>query len=135
MALFSPGKTCVFSAVKVTLLMNGEPVKHAKVTRQWEWNKRAMDSAQTDEHGVVQFPAKFESSISRLLPVELVVGQQLSVEINGSEIEFWTNSKREPEENAEYGGKPFVAVCELSNEDTLIKDYGSLMVTKCQLED
>lgn len=133
MSIFGVGKTCVFSSVNIRLLDNGEPVSNAKVTRQWEWNKRNSDESVTNNDGYVSFPAVFESSVSRLLPIELVIGQQLSVQINGEEKVFWANSKREPEENAEYGGAQFQVVCELSNDEVLIEDYGSLMVTKCKL--
>ncbi len=134
MSIFGVGKTCVFSPVEARLLLNGKPLANAKVTRQWEWNKRQSDTAMTDAQGHVSFPAVFESSVSRLLPVELVIGQQLSVTVDGEEKVFWSNSKREPEENAEYGGSPFRVSCELTGEDVLIEDYGSLMVTMCQLE-
>lgn len=134
MSIFKPGKTCVFSPIKVRLTKDGQPVVKATVTRQWEWNDRNEDAATTNENGVVEFPAVYESSISRLLPTELVVGQQLSVDINGEEIVFFTNSKREPEENAEFGGDKFYVRCELAEEERLVEEYGSLMVTKCHLE-
>lgn len=134
MAIFDAGKTCVFSEVKAQLTMNGEPIKNAKVIRRWEWNELREDSATTDENGYVEFPAVYESSLTRLLPIELVIGQQLSTVLDDEEINFWTNSKREPDENAEFGGVPFYIVCELSAEEVLIEDYGSLMVTMCKLE-
>ena len=134
MSILGIGKTCVFSAVNVRLLHKGEPVSNAKVKRQWEWNKRNSDESVTDSDGYVSFPAVFESSVSRLLPIEIVIGQQLSVEINGEEMVFWTNGKREPDENAEYDGAEFQAVCELSEEEELVEDYGSLMVTMCKLK-
>lgn len=134
MSFFNPTKTCVFSEVKARLVLDGKPVVGAKVTRQWNWNKKKTDESVTDENGYVHFPAVYESSVARLLPAELVVGQQLSIEINGMQKVFWTNGKREPEENAEYGGNPFSVVCNLNEEDVLIEDYGSLMVTMCKLE-
>jgi hypothetical protein len=82
----------------------------------------------------VSFPAVYESSAARLLPTELVVGQQLSVLIAGEEKIFWSNSKRKPEENSEYGGNQFRISCELLEEEVVIKDYGSLMLTMCKLE-
>ena len=133
MSIFGVGKTCVFSEVKLRLQLHGKPVSKAKVTRKWDWNAQHSDEGVTDQQGMVSFPAVFESSVSRLLPMELEIGQQLSVEIDGEEKIFWTNSKREPEENAEYGGLPFVAECELSQDEELIEDYGSLMVTMCKL--
>lgn len=134
MSLFGVGKTCVFSSVSVQLLQNGKPVTNAKVIRQWDWNKPKADESVTNDDGYVTFPAVFESSVSRLLPMELVIGQQLSVQVNGEEKVFWTNGKRKPEENTEYGGARFEAVCELNDEEKLIEDYGSLMVTTCKLK-
>jgi hypothetical protein len=128
------GKTCVFSEVKIHLLLDGKPVINKKVVRQWDWNKRGSDERTTDENGYVFFPAIYESSVSRLLPTELVIGQQLSVKLNGEEKVFWTNSKREPEQNAEYGGREFQITCELKNKEVLIEEYGSLMVTLCTLD-
>ncbi len=123
-----------FSAVKARLLLNGKPVSNAKVKRRWSWNKRKFDESVTNDDGYVFFPAVFESSVSRLLPIELVIGQGLLVEIEGEERVFWSNTKREPEENAEYGGTEFDVICELNNEDILIEDYGSLMLTICKLK-
>lgn len=133
-SFFDSLKTCVFSEVKAHLLLNGQPVANARVTRQWNWSEPKSDQALTDENGYVYFPAVFESSISRLLPIEVVVGQQLSVVIKGEKKIFWSNAKREAEENSEFGGAPFSVVCELSDEEYLIRDYGSLTVTMCKLQ-
>ena len=129
------GKTCVFSSVKARLLLDGKPVANAKVRREWDWNKPKSDESYTDKNGDVTFPAVFESSVSRLLPIELVIAQVLFVQIDGEEKRFWVNSKREPEENAEYGGANFDVICELNNEAILIEDYGSLMLTVCKLRE
>ncbi len=133
MSILGIGKVCVFSAVKLRLLHNGKPVSNTIVKRRWSWNKQKSDEGTTNNDGYVSFPAVFESSISRLLPIELVIGQGLLVEIGGEEKVFWSNSKREPGENAEYGGAEFDVICELSNEDVLIEDYGTLMATMCKL--
>ena len=134
MGFLDAGKTCVFSQVEAKVTKNGEPVKGAKVIRRWEWNKPNQDETTTDENGRFQLPAVFEKSVSRLLPVELVIGQGMAIVVDGEEVGFWSNGKREPEENSEYGGEPMVLVCELTDEEELIEDYGSLMVTQCKLE-
>lgn len=134
MAFFNPGKTCVFSEVNARLMLEGKPVANTKVVRQWEWHKRHSDEAVTDENGYVHFPAVYERSVTRLLPAELVVGQQLSVLIDGKENIFWSNAKRRPEENSEYGGNNFNVTCELTDEEVVIKEYGALMLTMCKLE-
>jgi hypothetical protein len=64
----------------------------------------------------------------------LVVGQQLSIVIDGEEKIFWSNAKRKAEENSEFGGAPFSVVCELSDEEFLIEDYGALAVTMRKLQ-
>lgn len=128
------GKTCVFSSVKAQLLMNGKPLSNVKVTRKWDWNSEKSDESTTDENGFVTFPAVFESSASRLLPVEIVIAQSLSVQVDGEQKDFWISSKREPEENSEYGGKNIDITCELTDDEQLIKDYGiSKILTMCKL--
>lgn len=82
------GKTCVFSEVKLRLLHNGKPVSNTKIKRRWEWNEPRSDENVTDEEGYVTFPAVFEFSISRLLPIEVVITQALSVNIDGEENFF-----------------------------------------------
>lgn len=134
MSILNAGRVCVFSAVKAQLTQNGEPLKNAKVIRRWNWNSENEEAATTDENGYFEFPAVFERSIARFLPIELVVAQGLFVVVNGEEQPFWSNSKREPEENAEYGGRPFNVTCELNDEEELIKDFGSLMLTMCKME-
>lgn len=134
MSILGIGKTCVFSEVKVRLLNNGKPVSNAKVKRQWEWNTPNSDESVTDGDGYVIFPAVFESSVSRLLPIELVISQQLLVQINGEYKEFWINDRREPEVNAEYNGAEFDVTCELTDEEKLHKaPVGLGRLTVCKL--
>ena len=135
MSVLGIGKVCVFSEVKVHVTKNGLPLKNAKIIRRWEWNKLKEDATTTDENGVFEFAAVFESSISRLLPMELVIAQGLYIVENGEEKKIWSNSKREPEENAEFGGKPFALNCETTNEMKIYRDYGSIMRTLCTWED
>lgn len=127
-------KTCVFSSVKARLLLNRKPVSNAKVRREWNWNKPSFDESTTDAQGYVTFPAVFESSVSRLLPVEIAISQRLLVELDGEFKEFWLNDKREPGENEEYNGVPFDVVCELTDEEKLIKaPVGLGKLTACKL--
>jgi hypothetical protein len=127
-------KTCVFSAVKAQITINGEPVKQAMVIRKWEWNDLREETTQTDDGGYFQFPAVFESSVARFLPVELVIAQGLYVVIDGEEKKIWSNSKREPDENAEFNGKPISLICELTDEMKIYRDFGSRMNTLCRWE-
>lgn len=129
--VFNPTRTCVFSAAKARLTMNGEPLKGVKVIRRWEWHTRREDSTLTDAHGDFAFPAVFESSLTRLMPIELVISQGLYVVVDGVEKKIWANSKRKPEENAEFNGKPIAMMCEITNASRIYRDFGSLMGTLC----
>ena len=134
MSIFDFGKTCVFSEVKVRLTKNGKPLINTKVIRRWEWNKMQQDSTVTDENGYFEFPAIFEKSLSRMLPVELVIAQGLYVIEQEGEKKIWSNSKREPEENAEFQGRSITLICELTNELEIYRDFGSRMRTLCTWE-
>lgn len=135
MSIFDLGKTCVFSVVKARLTKDGVPLKNTQVIRRWEWNKLREDSTTTDESGYFELPAVFEKSITRMLPTELVIAQGIYVVDAGEEKKIWSNSKREPEENAEFNGKPIELSCELMNEMEIYRDFGSRMRTLCTWED
>lgn len=130
----NPMKTCVFSAVQARLTRNGEPLKGVKVIRRWKWHTLREESTQTDAQGRFAFAAVFESSVTRLLPMELVVAQGMFVVIDGAERQFWANAKREPEENAELGGRPLVLACEMTKEMKLTESFGTLLSTVCTWE-
>lgn len=132
MSILDVGKVCVFSEVKVQVTRDGEPVRNARVIRRWEWGRLKEETTTTDDQGYFSFPPVFERSLARLLPVELVIGQGLYVVENGVEERIWTNSKREPEENAEFGGQTIEMTCELSDEMVLYDEFGSLMHTRCR---
>ena len=134
MSFLSVGKTCVFSEVKAVLTRDGKPLKNVEVIRKWEWKELKEEKTHTDENGVFTFPAIYESSATRLLPIELVIAQGLYVNENGTEIQFWTHSKRKPEENTEFNGNPIDLTCELNNEQKIHKHSGALMRTLCSWE-
>jgi hypothetical protein len=134
MSFLNPTKTCVFSAVKARLTMNGEPLKGVTVIRRWEWHDLKEEATQTDAKGEFSFPAAFESSVTRLLPIEIVIGQALYVKLDGEEKKFWSNSKRDAKENAEYNGRPIALRCELTDEMKTTRENGSIRSTLCHLE-
>lgn len=132
MSLFDIGKVCVFSKVKARITVNGEPLKNTVVIRKWEWRELRQDRTTTDENGYFTLPAVFERSIvNRALPIELVIAQGIYVETEGEVKKIWSNSKREPEENAELGGQPINLSCELTNDMKITRQYGSIMNTLC----
>lgn len=133
MGFSNPLKTCVFSAVRARLVVAGEPVKGATVIRRWNWQKPREDKVITDEEGYFRFPAVFEYSILRLLPAEIVIGQGLYVVLEEGETMFWSNARRDSEENTEYQGHPIDMLCDLVEEEVLIEESGAKMVTLCKL--
>jgi hypothetical protein len=131
MSLFNPLRTCVFSAVQARLTKNGVPLKGATVIRRWEWHKLQEESTQTDDDGNFKFPAVFEWSFARLLPIETVIGQALYVKAGSEETKFWVNSKRDGEINGEYDGLPTLLTCELTSEMKIYHRDGASMHTLC----
>lgn len=130
---YNPLRTCVFSPVKAQLLLDGEPVKGATVIRRWDWQTLREERTVTDDNGYFHFPVIYEYSILRLLPAEIVIGQGLYTVVDGEEVSFWTNARRNPEENAEYQGRAIDIICDLKDEEILIKEFGARMVTLCKL--
>ena len=134
MGFLDVGKTCVFSQVKARITKNGEPLKNIEVIRRWEWQELQSDSTRTNDNGEFEFPPIFESSVTRLLPMELVIAQGLYVIVDGEERKIWSNSKREPGENAEFQGHPISLQCEITNELRFVDDFDSSMRTLCTWE-
>ena len=117
MDITNPLKTCVFSAVRARLTKNDEPLKGVTILRRWQWHgDEHEDSAVTDAAGQFVFPAVFKSSVTRLLPMEVVIAQSLVAKIDREERIFWVNSKRVAAENSEYNGRPTDLLCELTRE-------------------
>lgn len=131
MILVNPLKTCVFSKVSAQLTLNGEPLANVPVIRRWEWHKEHEDRTTTNASGYFLFPAVFELSLTRFLPMELVIGQGLYVVVDGEERQFWSNAKRHPEENSELRGRQMILLCELSNKEKVYRDFGSILSTVC----
>ena len=128
MSIYSPLKTCVFSAVKARLTKNGKPLIGATVIRRWEWRDLQEESTKTDTQGWFTYSAKFENSVTRLLPLELVIAQALYVVVDGVETKFWSNSKREPQENTEFNGNSIYLLCEMNNPNKSTKEFGAIIL-------
>lgn len=131
MSILDAGKSCVFSAVKGTLLLNGQPAAGAVVKRQVEYQSKDSDEATADASGQFEMPALYQRSVVKFLPAEFVAAQSLVVEYQGKEYKIWSNTKRKPDENAELGGKPLHLTCELSADLQLHREFGSILRTSC----
>lgn len=131
MAMANPLKACVFSGVQARLTLRGEPLRGATVVRRWDWQRAREDRTTTDDDGGFRFGPVFESSVTRLLPVEFVVAQGLYVQVDGEEIKIWSNSKRRPQEDGEFLGRPMVMACELTHAPAVRRDFRTPMHTLC----
>jgi hypothetical protein len=135
---FTATRTYVFSAVKMQLTQNGEPLSNVAVIRRYDWNSLKEDRTVTDEQGFFSFPAIVEYSITRLMPIELVISQALYAVIDGEEVEFWVNAKRDSEEGSEFFNRTLnrqvTLTCDLAAEDKLSREFGavtSVTMTRC----
>lgn len=131
MSIFDTGKVCTFSAFSGVILKGGTPVSNATVTRTTSYQKKETDRTRTDERGYFEMPARFERSISSLLPQEFAVGQLVTVTVNDVDYVIWDGVKRIRDENSEARGKPLIVTCDVENELKAIEVDGQPFVTKC----
>jgi hypothetical protein len=134
MSISDVGKVCTFSSVRAKVTYNGELVKNSKVTRWTKWKDASTEVTTTTDDGVFEFPAIFEKSISKYLPIEIVITQVITIEYGGHPYKVWINTKMKPEENAELGGSPLNLECELTEEPVFYEDFGPLLETNCTWE-
>ena len=132
MGLSDAGKVCLFSGMSGVIKLDGKPVEGARLVRTVKKEKEKADEAVTDKNGYFEFDAIFERTITKFLPMEFVVSQQIDVLYNEKEYEMWSGVKREPEENAESKGKSLVVDCELNSEQSIIRVNGGVIFSLCK---
>ncbi len=119
----------MFSRVRGVVLMDGEPIAGAKITRSWRWawsGAQGSDEVVTDEVGAFEFGVQHERSVTaHLFPHEPVITQKIDVTHAGNVYEAWRFSKRNYRVDGElytpgpYGQEgapaaPLVLRCELT---------------------
>ena len=115
---------CLFSKTSGQILNEGKPVEGANIIRTMIWqNKTFEEKAVTDKNGNFTFDAKIKNSLSKFIPVEVVVAQKILIEHNGIQYEGWKANKRDAEENTELNGRPINLKCELTDEVS-VKEQG-----------
>jgi hypothetical protein len=126
-------KQCLFSEMTGVVSFEGKPAAGVKLVRVVNYDKDIFDETMTDELGNFQFPAIYRSSIlSKILPMEFVVYQNITAHFQGNEIEMWSATKRSPEENAESKGRPLIVECNLNQpEVSFISVDGNLVHSRC----
>ncbi|HEX7690446.1 MAG TPA: DUF6795 domain-containing protein [Burkholderiaceae bacterium] len=114
------GKVVIWSAMKGRVLMNGQPVVGAVLTREyfWHWpNQKGSDRAKTNAAGEFSFPAiERRMILGMVLPHEPVIEQEMTIEHNGSSYQAWAHFKRDYEPNDENNGHPIDVTCRLGEE-------------------
>lgn len=131
MTLTDAGKVCLFSKISGVIKLDGKPVPNARLVRIANRSGEKTDEAVTDAHGFFEFPAVFERTITKFLPQEFVVKQEIFVHYNQKKYEIWAGVKRKPEENAESRGKALIVECELNSEKKFIQVNNSPIISLC----
>ncbi|MFS1525020.1 DUF6795 domain-containing protein [Microbulbifer sp. 2304DJ12-6] len=132
MTFSNPLKACTFSEMNLSITLNGKPAAGAKVIRLVDWKTESVDTFMADDSGKVQLPAKFESSITQVLPVEFVSSQVINVQYMDQTYKIWVYAKRNPKENSELAGKSFSLTCELLDDPKTERAFNSLLKTSCK---
>lgn len=115
---------CLFSKTSVQILNEGKSVEGATVGRRMTWqNKTIEEKAVTDKSGNFSFDANIKNSLSKFMPVEVVVAQKILIEHNGNQYEGWKTTKRDGEENSELNGRLINLTGELTDEIS-VKEQG-----------
>jgi len=132
MGLSDVGKVCLFSGMSGVVKLDGKPVSGARLVRTVKKDKKNADETVTDENGYFEFKPKFERTITKYLPMEFVVSQQIDVLYQDGKVEMWSGVKRESEENTESRGEPLIVECELGSEEGLKVVNGSPIFSLCK---
>jgi 5-hydroxyisourate hydrolase-like protein (transthyretin family) len=111
-------KQCLFSEMTGVVSFEGKPAADVKLVRMVDLNKEVYDETITDQEGNFHFPAIYRSSIlSKVLPMEFVVLQEITAHFQGKEYEIWNSVKRSPAVNTESRGKALIVECNLSQAE------------------
>ena len=125
------GKVCLFSAISGVITLDGKPASGALLKRTVDHQKPKSDETHTDANGHFEFPAFFEKTIAKYLPMEFVVGQKIMVTYQEKNYKIWSGVKSTPEENSEARGKALVVKCELNSEKKLVLIDGDPIFSRC----
>lgn len=117
-SIFSNNVMC--SKVSGAVFLNGVPVENAEIERYYRWgwdDKKEVDKTNTDKNGGFELPLLEKSpGMSRLVPHEPVIFQQITINYKGETFIAWQHTKHNYDENGELKGSPLVFSCELSKK-------------------
>lgn len=135
MGFFDAGKVCLFSGISGVITKDGKPVANARVVRTADRDGERKDETTTDENGYFELPPMFERTVTKFLPMEFVVSQNIRItQEDGSETRIWSNIKRSRDENSELRGNPIVVTCGLELEENSILVNGVSLISRCKID-
>lgn len=127
----------MFSEVKGTVLLDGEPVAGAEIEQSYIWlwdQKKRTFSSTTDQQGHFWLKERVETSFfATVIPTGQKINQTLTIRHNGKEYDGWLHDKDNYAKNSESANAPFTLVCELSDTPGAhpeSKSYGICVLTK-----
>jgi len=120
-------KVCLASDSRGLVTENGVPLEGAKVTRNVN-NKgeHFEDETTTDASGRFSFPAIYDRSLWKHMPVEPIISQEVIVTYKGKSHTAWDLTKGNLDYNGELNSDiarknntaiPFDVTCELNDEE------------------
>lgn len=114
------GKVVIWSAMKGRVVMNGQPVVGAVLTREYHWHwpdQKGSDVAKTNAAGEFAFPAiERRMILGSLLPHEPVIEQIMTIEYEGASYKAWGHAKHSYDLNGESDGRSIDVTCRLGVE-------------------
>lgn len=134
MAVSDLGKVCLFSGISGVITLDGKPVANARVVRTANRDGAMTDETVTDNKGHFNFPAVYERTVTKYLPQEFVVKQDISVYYQNKKYDMWSGVKRRPDENTESRGAPLIVKCELNQEKKFKQVNNSPIISLCTWE-
>ncbi len=127
----------IISPMEGVLMQNGKPLVNTRITRRLRWNgneEGLIEDFLTDEQGRFSLPIH-EEALSLGMLSQFVGSAKLEVEIDGEVFDVWYNNKFEKEIFSESEGEISDLVCNLGNDEIVVKAGLSKIMTICRWKD
>jgi hypothetical protein len=127
----------ISSPLQGVLKRNGEPLANTKIIRRLRWNgneEGLVEEFTTNDQGVFSLPLH-EEQISISMLTQFVSSSKLEVEHEGQMFDIWYNNKFEAPIFSETGAELSNLVCDLAQEEVVVKSGLSKIMTVCRWAD
>lgn len=123
----------LFSPLEGQLTLNGKPAANAKIKLWYAWEDKKGSTFHyiADENGFFKIP-KHSAMYKPFFLAQLVISQEITVEFEELTYQIWQGSKQNPSEFAELGLQPKNIVCEMTNEQAIVRGVSSIAATTCK---